>query len=123
MSSSVGACSIQLYCKENPIYLIPEMKLHGLVPSFHIHVSVSNLYIPTLCPRIHECGNLERGRAVSFLKIHKPNFWYIAFAVCIYIYARAKRGFLGGVRCTISIRAVSLLHPFLFSTTLVLNSS
>ncbi len=25
---------------------IPEMKLRGLVPNFHIHVSVSDLYIP-----------------------------------------------------------------------------
>jgi hypothetical protein len=26
------------------------MKLPGLVPYFHIHVSVSNLYIPTIGP-------------------------------------------------------------------------
>jgi hypothetical protein len=28
------------------------MKLRGLVPSFHIHVSVSILYIPTIGPPI-----------------------------------------------------------------------
>jgi hypothetical protein len=33
------------HCTENPIYVFPEMKLCGLVPSFYIHVSVSNLYI------------------------------------------------------------------------------
>ncbi len=33
---------------ENPIYVFPEMKLRGLVPSFNIHVSVNDLYIPRI---------------------------------------------------------------------------
>jgi hypothetical protein len=42
------------HCKENPIYVFPEMKLLSLVPNFPIHVSVSDLYIynhdgPTYC--------------------------------------------------------------------------
>jgi hypothetical protein len=37
-----------MYCAENPIYVFPEMKLRGLVPNSHIHVSVSNLYIPRI---------------------------------------------------------------------------
>ncbi len=41
-----------LHCKEDPIYVFPEMKLRGLVPIFHIHVSVSNLYIPRIDPPI-----------------------------------------------------------------------
>jgi hypothetical protein len=28
--------------------MFPEMKLRDLVPNFHIHVSVSDLYIPTI---------------------------------------------------------------------------
>jgi hypothetical protein len=82
MSSLVGVCTIQLHCKENPIYEFPEMKLHGLVHNFHIHVSVSDVYISTIFPpillqqnrgtdrgninrsQIHECRNWERGRAV-----------------------------------------------------------
>jgi hypothetical protein len=28
--------------------IFPEMKLRGLVPNFHIHVSVSDLYIPMI---------------------------------------------------------------------------
>jgi hypothetical protein len=28
--------------------IFPEKKLHGHSPNFHIHVSVSNLYIPTI---------------------------------------------------------------------------
>ncbi len=31
--------------KEDPIYVFPEMKLRGRVPNFHIHVSVSDLYV------------------------------------------------------------------------------
>jgi hypothetical protein len=40
-------CAPTLY-PENPIYVFPEMKLRGLVPSFNIHVSVNDLYIPRI---------------------------------------------------------------------------
>ncbi len=36
------------HCIEDPIYIFPEMKLRGLGPNFHIHVSVSDLYIPRM---------------------------------------------------------------------------
>ncbi len=32
---------------QNPINVFPEMKLRSLVPNFHIHVSVCDLYIST----------------------------------------------------------------------------
>jgi hypothetical protein len=38
------------HCKQDPIYEFPEMKLRGLVPKFHIHVSVIDLYVPTIRP-------------------------------------------------------------------------
>jgi hypothetical protein len=70
------------------------MKLRGLVPSSHIHVAVSDLHIPKIAAKkvdrsleyinrsqIHECRNLQRGRAVSFLGIIVSNFRYSAFAV------------------------------------------
>ena len=41
-----------LHCKEDLIYVFPEMKLHGLVPNFHIHVSESDLYISRIGPPI-----------------------------------------------------------------------
>ncbi len=71
-------------------------------PNFHIHVSVSDLYIfPRLvhifsCSRIgrpivgihyinrsktHECGNFDWGRAIPFLGIFVSNFRYCVFAV------------------------------------------
>jgi hypothetical protein len=36
------------HCKENPIYVFLGKELRGLSPNFHIHVSVSDLYIPTI---------------------------------------------------------------------------
>jgi hypothetical protein len=36
-----------LHCNESPIYVFLFWELCGLCPSFHIHVSVSDLYIPT----------------------------------------------------------------------------
>ncbi len=47
-----------LHCTENPIYVIPEIKLRHLIPSSYIHWSVSDLY-----PRIgHRYLNEEIGR-------------------------------------------------------------
>jgi hypothetical protein len=67
------------------------MKLHGLIPNFNIHVPVNDFYIPRIGlpillqqntvggpilweyinrSQIHECGNWERSRPVSFLTVH-----------------------------------------------------
>jgi hypothetical protein len=40
------------HCNENPIYGCLFWELRGLSPNFHIHVSVSNLYIPRISPHI-----------------------------------------------------------------------
>jgi hypothetical protein len=67
-----------------------------LSSNFHIHASVSYLYISRIglpillqpnsqnvpgntvynCSQVNECRNWERGRTVSFLGIHKPYFHY-----------------------------------------------
>ncbi len=93
---------MNMHCIENSKQIFPEMKFRGLVPNFCVHVSVSNLYIPTIGPptficyiafadrsweyinrsQIHECRNWEQGRAVSFLGIFVSNFRHSAFAVC-----------------------------------------
>ncbi len=39
-----------LHCKEISIYVFPEKDLRDLSPNFHIHVSLSDLYIPTIGP-------------------------------------------------------------------------
>jgi hypothetical protein len=36
------------HCKQDPIYVFPEMKLRILVPNFYICVSVTDLNIPTI---------------------------------------------------------------------------
>jgi hypothetical protein len=41
-----------LHCKQNLIFIFPEMKLRGLVPNFHMHVSVSDLCILSIGPPI-----------------------------------------------------------------------
>ncbi len=41
-----------MHCNENPIYVFSENELRGLSPNFHIHVSVSDLYIPRIGPHI-----------------------------------------------------------------------
>jgi hypothetical protein len=39
-------------CNENPIYVFLFWELRGLRPNFHIHVSVSDLYISRIGPHI-----------------------------------------------------------------------
>jgi hypothetical protein len=39
---------LQRHNTENVIQIFPEKEFHGLRPNFHIHVSVSDLYIPTI---------------------------------------------------------------------------
>ena len=36
------------HCNENPIYIFLFWELRSLSPNFHIHVSVSDLYIPRI---------------------------------------------------------------------------
>jgi hypothetical protein len=49
----------RVHCKEISIYVFPEKKLRGLSPNFHIHVSVSDLYIPPSV-RLFSCGRIGR---------------------------------------------------------------
>ncbi len=48
-----------MHCNENPIYLFPEKQLRGLSSNFHIHVSVSYLYIPRIGPHIFLLQNTQ----------------------------------------------------------------
>ncbi len=41
-------CSLQRQNAENLKQIFPEKEYRGLSPNFHIHVSVSELYIPTM---------------------------------------------------------------------------
>jgi hypothetical protein len=77
----VNLAYLLTHCKEDPVYVFPEMKMRGLSPNLHTRVSVNDLYIPKIGPPvllqqnkrpvlgIHECRNWERGHAVSFLGI------------------------------------------------------
>jgi len=55
------AFTLQTHCAENSKQILQERKLHVLVPNFHIHVSVSNLYSPTIGPLV------LRARPCSFI--------------------------------------------------------
>jgi len=97
----------RVHCKEDPIYVFPQIKLRGIVPNFHIHVSVSDLYIPTIsppppifCSKIggpivgiykiaHRYINVDFGNEtvqLHFWELFISNFWYSVFAVCTRFY-------------------------------------
>ncbi len=49
------------HCKENPIYVFLFWELRDLSPNFHIHVTVSDLYIPRMGPlHIFPCSRIGR---------------------------------------------------------------
>ncbi len=37
-----------MHWTQNSKQIFPEMKLRGLIPHFYVHVSVSDVYIPTI---------------------------------------------------------------------------
>ncbi len=45
---SVMQHTLQRHNTENSKQIFPEKELHGHSPNFHIHVSMSDLYIPTI---------------------------------------------------------------------------
>ncbi len=96
-----------IHCKEIWIYIFLERELRGLSSNFHIHVSVSDLYIPKFGPPIvlqqnrqtnqgeyinlsqkHLCRNWVCSRAVSFLGIFISNFRRCVFAVYTLVFKR-----------------------------------
>jgi hypothetical protein len=48
-----------VHCNENPIYVLLFGELRGLSPNIHIHVSVSDLYIPKISTHI-SCSRIGR---------------------------------------------------------------
>ncbi len=48
--------------KEILIHFFPEKELRGLSPNFHIHVTVSDLYIPRIGPPIFLQQNMQTDR-------------------------------------------------------------
>jgi hypothetical protein len=44
--------NVNIHCNENPIYVFTEKEWRGLSPSFHIRVSVSDIFIPRIGPNI-----------------------------------------------------------------------
>ncbi len=93
ITANEGPVRIQYKCLV-PIYVFPEMKLHGLVRYFRTEVYImfcfsifTFMYLWLVFiykyinrSQIHECTNREWGRAVSFLGIHKSDFPYSSVA-------------------------------------------
>jgi hypothetical protein len=52
--------NIMLHCKENPINVLPEKKLHGLRPNFHIHFICETIYIFPRSFHLFSCSRVCR---------------------------------------------------------------
>jgi hypothetical protein len=74
MSASWAA--LQRHNTENSKQLFPEKELRGLSPNFHIHVSVSDLYIPRIGLLILLQENLDGFWAyINRSQTHKCENW------------------------------------------------
>jgi hypothetical protein len=87
---SIPLTTLQRHNTENSKQIFPERELRGLIPNFHIHVSLRYFYIPSIGRPIllqenmwsdsgnrsqtHECGNWDWSRTIPFLGIHKWDF-------------------------------------------------
>ncbi len=130
---------MQRHCTENSEQIFQEMRLGCLVRNFHIHESVSNLHIRMIvrlfcCSKIGgsivgiyklltdlgECGNWERGRAVSFLGIHKSDLVCSACGLqCRLIYyVRSSRLHFNYSTCRMRMRLLVQLLTLLLGCTL-----
>ncbi len=59
--SNCLSASVELHCNDNSVYIFLFWELRGLSPNFHIHVSVSDLYIPRIGPHI---SSSRKGRPI-----------------------------------------------------------
>jgi hypothetical protein len=71
--------------KEDPIYVSPEMKLSGFLPKFHIHVSVSDLYISTIGPPILLQRNRQTDCVVNIKIAHRYMILGLGTRPCSFI--------------------------------------
>ncbi len=122
---------LSTHCKENPIYIFLFWGLRGFSPNFHIHVYVSDLYIP--CNRIgrswkyinpsqiYECRNWEIEHynsgleiTVSFLGIHKwESDIYIGFSPALHL--QCTRPQLSGLSNSIRNSLLRILSSRFFA--------
>jgi len=86
-----------MHCNENPIYIFLFWELRGLSPNFHIHVSVSDLYIPRIGPHI-SCSRI--GRPISArIYINRSQFLFWEYLLRIFVI-----GSLQCVHCTYTFK-------------------
>ncbi len=60
------------HCNGNSVYIFLIWELRGLSPNFHIHVSVSDLYIPRIGPHI---SSSRKGRPIVEIYISLTDTW------------------------------------------------
>jgi hypothetical protein len=60
-----------IHCNENPIYVFLFWELHGLSPNFHIHVSLTYLYIPRIGQHTYF---LQQNRQIDHGDVHSDFF-------------------------------------------------
>ncbi len=75
------------HCNENPIYVLPEKELYGLI----IHVSVSDLYISRIGPHIFrqqkrqtEPGNIAHRHMNVEIRTEAPRNSVSSFLQCVF---------------------------------------
>jgi hypothetical protein len=64
------------HCTKNAIYVFPELKLHGLVPSSYVHVSVSDFYVfPDTSAWMWKLGDITLYFCFGNKEVSQFHFW------------------------------------------------
>jgi hypothetical protein len=66
---STASFLLWMHCKENPINVFLFWELRSLSPTFHIHVSGSDLYIPRIGPHISMPQNRHTDTAWKYINL------------------------------------------------------
>ncbi len=77
------------HCNGNSVYIFLFWELRGLSPKFHIHVSVSDLYIPRIGPHI---SSRRKGRPIVGIYISNFQFQSFNFRHFVFAVQDAKHG-------------------------------
>ncbi len=100
------------YCKQDLFYVFPEMKLHGLVSNFHIHVSLSDLYI-SRSVHLFYCNQIGKPIVGIYQSLTDTWMWELGTRPRSFIYGNVCFEFATQWFCSILFNSIVFLFHYI----------